>query len=133
MPGGLTDIGTYSFWGTPWPKNPGDFAAVNGVLPAYQGSSKNVTIPDNVIFLGHAVFNGYGLNSVTPSKNTRHIGNGAFADCKNLTSVTIPASVASIGPEAFAGCKRLKDVYYGAQNPGGQQSQLMTPEMGIIF
>lgn len=113
MPGGLTDIGTYSFWGTPWLKNLGDFAAVNGVLLAYQGSSKNVTVPDNVISVGNAAFSGCGLNSVALSKNTRHIGSGAFADCKNLTSVTIPAGVASIGLEAFAGCRSLKDVYYG--------------------
>lgn len=112
MPSGLTDIGTYSFWGTPYLKNLGDFATVNGVLLAYQGKDKDITIPENVSSIGNAAFNGYSLNSVTLSKNTRHIGNGAFADCKSLTSVTIPTRVTSIGLEAFASCKRLKDVYY---------------------
>ena len=117
MPSGLTDIGTYSFWGTPYLKNLGDFATVNRVLLAYQGKDKDITIPENVSSIGNAAFNGCSLNSVTLSKNTRHIGHGAFADCKSLTSVTIPARVTSIGREAFAGCKSLKDVYYeGAES-----------------
>ena len=113
IPSNLTDIGTYSFWKTPWLENLGDFATVNGVLLAYQGGDKDITIPENVSSIGNAVFNGYDLNSVTLSNNTRNIGDGAFAACKNLTSVTIPVSVISIGREAFGGSNSLKDVYYG--------------------
>lgn len=112
IPSGLTNIGEYAFWDTPWLKSLGDFAVVNGILLAYQGTNKDITIPENVTSIGNAVFNGYSLNSVTLSKNTRHIGNGAFADCQNLTNITIPVSVTSIGREAFVASNNLKDVYY---------------------
>ena len=38
------------------------------------------------------------------------IGDGAFADCSNMTSVTIPSSVTSIGDFAFSGCSGLTGV-----------------------
>ena len=43
-------------------------------------------------------------NSVT------RIGNGAFADCNNLTSITIPTNVTSIGAESFYSCSNLTSV-----------------------
>ena len=38
------------------------------------------------------------------------IGEGAFADCKNMYRVTIPTSVEVIGDQAFAGCTRLSKI-----------------------
>ena len=43
-------------------------------------------------------------NSVTS------IGNGAFADCINLTSICIPNGVTSIGKVAFVDCSKLATV-----------------------
>lgn len=88
IPEGLTDIGEGAFSETPWLAAKGDFPVVNGVLLAYQGTDRNVVIPDSV---------------------TR-IGKNAFAGCGDLASASIPGSVAEIGDYAFTGCWRLTDV-----------------------
>ncbi len=38
------------------------------------------------------------------------IGNGAFADCSNLTNIKLPNSITSIGNSAFGGCDSLTSI-----------------------
>ena len=66
--------------------------------------------------------NGYTLPAVSPEPTgdltipstlggkAVTIGNGAFADCSELTSVTIPASVRTIGESAFRNCAGITNV-----------------------
>jgi hypothetical protein len=44
------------------------------------------------------------LTTIKFPNSLKHIGEGAFAKCSNLTSIIIPNSVKSIGEKAFASC-----------------------------
>jgi probable HAF family extracellular repeat protein len=71
------------------------YTTTNGTITitGYTGPGGDVTMPDTICGL-----------PVTS------IGDGAFANCTNLTSVTIPDSVTSIGQYAFCGCSSLASV-----------------------
>jgi hypothetical protein len=47
--------------------------------------------------------------AVIPSK-VRHIGSGAFSNCRKLTAVVLPVSIETVGSFAFSGCERLRDI-----------------------
>ena len=86
---GVTSIGQNAFLNTPWLKNQGEFAIVNGILFAYQGSGEAV-IPS-------------GVTQIAPY---------AFYNCDALTGVTIPVSVVKVGDHAFWWCSGLSRVHY---------------------
>ena len=72
---------------------------------------KDLTIPDNITFIGnYAFYKCSGLTSVTIPNGVTSIGGSAFEGCSGLTSVTIPNSVTSIGYRAFFGCSGLTSV-----------------------
>ena len=66
------------------------FQISNGALIYYNGSARNITIPDTVTT----------------------IRVGAFRDCAQLESITIPSSVQQIGNSAFTGCRNLKRIVF---------------------
>lgn len=43
-------------------------------------------------------------------EGVEHIGNGAFAHCKNLSRVALPESLRSIGAQAFGDCHSLAEI-----------------------
>ena len=91
IPGSVTSIGTYAFYGC-------------------TGLS-SVTIPNTVTSIGHYAFYGCtGLSSVTIPNTVTSIANNTFYGCTGLTTVTIPNSVTSIGNSAFYGCTSLTTV-----------------------
>ncbi len=99
IPASVTSIEPYAFNNTPWLKSLGEFAVVNNILLAYQGSDSAVTIPNSVTSIGEYV----------------------FIDCDSLTSITIPGSVTSIGERAFQLCSGLTNVYYaGSEEQWGR-------------
>ena len=51
-----------------------------------------------------------GLDTYTIPDGVTEIGQGAFANCNELTSVIIPESVIVIGERAFNGCNNLVDI-----------------------
>ena len=120
IPDSVTEIEGWAFQHTPWLKNQGEFAIVNGILLAYQGKGGAVTIPSGVTEIGKRAFDGcIDVTSVTIPGSVTKIHSDAFMDCFSLTSVTIPSSVTSIGSWAFTGViSGLKDIYYG-----GSQAQ----------
>ena len=59
---------------------------------------------------------GIGGSRTVPGTVTS-IGNGAFADCFQLTSITIPASVTNIGDYAFSLCTHLSGIYFKGNPP----------------
>ena len=77
---------------------------------------EEVTIPDNVVEIGDAVFkNVLSLEESTLRKivipdSVAMIGNEAFANCFSLQEIVIPDSVEVIGSHAFEGCRSLESV-----------------------
>ena len=81
----------------------------------------NITIPNNVSFIGAKSFSGCtSLTSVVinnrPGGNNS-IGNYAFGNCISLTSVTIPGSVSRIGNYAFYRCSGLTSITVDRTTP----------------
>ena len=71
----------------------------------------SVIIPDSVMMIGGHAFSGCGkLNSVKFTDGVMYIDSYAFAFCSSLISVTIPDSVTSIGSHAFWNCRSLISV-----------------------
>ncbi len=98
IPSTVTEIDAYAFENTPYLTNlksnvgSNDFAIVgDGILLAYCGQGRDVTIPSTV----------------------KTIAPGAFMDKTAITSVTIPDSVLVIGDDAFRGCTSLSSVTGG--------------------
>lgn len=51
-----------------------------------------------------------GILEVVIREGVTHVGDEAFARCKNLKKATIPTGVTSIGGETFSGCEKLAEV-----------------------
>lgn len=51
------------------------------------------------------------ITRIVISEGVKTIGNGMFANCKNLKTVSFPDSMRNIGKKAFSGCRKLKSVY----------------------
>lgn len=88
MPGTVTEIKKYAFWGC-------------GNLNEVGISSRLERIDD------YAFSNASGLQKITIPYSVRSIGTKAFEDCRNLSDTVIPVSVTKIDPTAFDGCYKL--------------------------
>ena len=87
------------------------FEIVDGVLKQYNGSDKDVVIPNGVTSIGDNAFRYCEkLTSVEIPEGVISIGARAFQLCSKLKSVVIPQSVRSIGVEAFKLCSKLTNV-----------------------
>ncbi|MEE0858725.1 MAG: leucine-rich repeat protein, partial [Acutalibacteraceae bacterium] len=65
-------------------------------------SIKNISIPNNVIYIGNYAFDGCtSLSDVTIPSSVTNIGRCAFFDCTSLKMVTIPSEVEVIESGAF--------------------------------
>lgn len=98
IPGSVTSIGNYAFYGC------------SGLT--------SITIPNSVTSVGDFAFvDCSGLTSITIPGSVTSIGLGAFAGCSALPSITIPNSVTSIGERAFINCLSLTSVAINAVVP----------------
>lgn len=112
IPDSVTDIGNKAFADTPWLQNwldgktsdseEEDFLIVgDGILLAYRGKEKHVTIPETVKQIGPEVFKGHTeIENVDIPKSVTKIGGSAFVGCSSLTGLT--------------GCEGLETVMSGA-------------------
>ena len=104
-------------------------------LTAYNGSAKNIILPDGIKVIGEDAFFGnkqitavavpvgvetiedgafwmcLSLKNVVLPSTLRKIGENAFNSCVELTSIMIPEGVVEIGANAFTNCKKLKDIH----------------------
>ncbi len=82
-------------------------------ITAYNGSSKNVAVPDTlggkpVKEVGEGVFAGHTeISGLYICEGVSKIGASAFAGCTALTAIILPESVKEIGDDAFSGCTSL--------------------------
>ena len=99
-----------SFTGSAWAKAMGDFFIWNQTLLAYQGTAKEVVVPDGVAVIGSGAFYEKDITSVALPSSLEEIGEEAFYGCANLASITLPKALSYIGYEAFYGDKALTSV-----------------------
>ena len=111
IPKSVNYFGGKVFYNTPWlekKQNENPLVVVNKILIDGKKASGEVSIPENVTYIGKKAFEGCdNLTSVTIPKGVTSIGAYAFWDCSNLQSVTIPENVTKIESRAFAGCRKL--------------------------
>ncbi len=87
-----------------------DFSVEGGVLIAYRGGDRDVTIPSDlgIIEIGPSAFAGNAeIYSVRVPDGVLTIDAGAFRGCSELASILLPAGLQAIAPDAFADCPRL--------------------------
>lgn len=87
-----------------------DFIIIAGKLEYYTGSNTDIVIPKSVISIGNGVFaNQRNINSVVIADSVINIEKSAFEGCTALSSIYLPKSVKIIGDYAFknSGLKSL--------------------------
>ena len=80
----------------------GDFLVSGGVLVAYRGSVRELTIPDGVRVIAAEAFLGHDeIVTVTMPESLQVIGEGAFEDCTRLREVFLNQGLEQIKDRAF--------------------------------
>jgi len=136
IPVSLEEIGDLAFCGTKWYedlKRSNEMILVNNILlignsfqeevvvpegvtiisgEAFKdGVVKKVTMPDSVMSIGEAAFEGCTeLAEITFSKNLQYIGKDAFLGCTSLETVILPEKVKELEVAAFEACINLKSI-----------------------
>ena len=90
----VTYIGEKAFSGTKFIlTNNDEFVIVNNILVKYNGDSKKVTLPENVVSVAGGSFAAnIDIEELTLSTNTKLICSGAFASCSNLELLKVTSS-----------------------------------------
>jgi len=82
-----------------------EFEIRAGQLIKYNGSGKEVTIPDGVTSISNEAFKDCtSIESVTIPDSVQVIGDYAFSGCINLSSVKLPSGIEEISSGTFNGC-----------------------------
>ena len=84
-----------------------DFTVVGGVLTGYEGTVKNLAIPDDLGIwkIGAKAFDhNSDIQSIVIPKGVTEIGDHAFYYCRSLSHIEIPDGVTTIGAYAFSNC-----------------------------
>ncbi len=113
IPDTVEDIGWGIVNGTWWLSTRTEeyVVAGNGILLAYKGKSKNVTVPDGVrVISGYAFSNCDTVEKVWLPATLTMIDAFAFDKCQNLRSIQIQDNVQIIGQYAFHWCTSLEHV-----------------------
>jgi len=132
IPGSVTSIGNNAFSGTLWLEVQGDFVIVNGILLAYQGSAKEVVIPQGVVRIEDEAFAWNStLEIAVISEGVESIAVNAFYCCDNLKQLEIPGSVMEIGIDYYICCfKTCPNLEYINVSP--DNANYMS-ENGVLF
>jgi hypothetical protein len=106
------NIAPFAFDNTPWLDSMTDeFVTVgNGVLIAYNGTSRTPVFPETVRHLGGAFAGVENIFTVTASKGLLSISEMALSFCANLTDIELGLSLVYIGDQAFSGCEKLRSL-----------------------
>ncbi len=79
----------------------------------FASSIKELTIPDEVNFIGEKAFEDCELlRSVTLPAKLKEIGSASFRNCNELTALSFPEGFTTIGARAIASCEKLKSVSF---------------------
>ena len=75
---------------------------IGNVLLRYNGSSKELVIPEGIYMIGINAYNSYTIEKITLPSTVEVIGDKAFINCKNLKTVIFNSKIApDITKETF--------------------------------
>lgn len=107
------------------------------VLFKYEGTKKDVIIPEGITRIHHGAFAGTEITSVTFPKSLQIVGSDVFVSCKNLKELVFPENVKQIGGHVFSGCKLKRVVFPRELDELGDNHQTMgevvLPEKVVNF
>ena len=114
FPDSLIHIGSYVFEDTSWYKNqPNGVIYAGNVAYGLKGDFKDITIKEGTLAIADEAFRDNSIGKV--EKNIKlpnsliYIGSAAFDGCR-ITSIIIPQNVSSIGDRAFGNCYDLNSI-----------------------
>ena len=81
------------------------------VLFKYEGTKKDVVIPEGITRIHHGAFARTDITSVSFPKTLETVGSDVFWGCRNLKEVIFPENVKRIGSNVFRGCRLEKVVF----------------------
>ena len=133
IPNSVTSIGSYAFYNCSGLKTVYNFSNLsfskgsssNGYVAYYADNVVNAPNASNVVIEGDYAFAVVdGVNNLVTylgddteltlpadyNGENYVIGDGAFANCENITTITIPTGVVAIGENAFKGCTSLRRI-----------------------
>lgn len=87
IPSSLTEANFSSFGNTPWLAAMGDFPVINGTLLAYQGSSREILIPEGVTYL--TVLKSDQAEQVVIPATVTKMESATFENCPSVTSFIV--------------------------------------------
>lgn len=107
-------IAPFSFDKTPWFASLTDeFVTVgDGVLIAYNGTSRTPTLPDGIRHIGGAFTGNEEIRTLTLCRGVLSISEMALSYCTNLVGIDFGLSLAYVGEQAFAGSERLTSLVF---------------------
>ncbi len=107
-------ISPFAFDNTPWLASQTDeFVTVgDGVLIAYNGTSRTPVLPDSVRHLGGAFTGTSDVRSITFGKGVLTISDMALSFCAELAEVNLGLSLVYVGDQAFSGSEKLQTLIF---------------------
>ncbi len=107
-------ISPFAFDNTPWLASLTDeFVTVgDGVLIAYNGTSRTPVLPDDVRHLGGAFAGSSDIRSLTLGRGVLTVSDMALSFCPELTEVDLGLSLVYAGDQAFSGSEKLESLVF---------------------
>lgn len=110
--------------GTPIPENLEDllfYSVESSTADMYSGTNgnyvfkdctslTNISLPDNLRFIGYDAFNGSSLKEIVIPSNVRCLWTGAFGKCESLGDIRMSSKLKHIGLNCFKGCISLNAI-----------------------
>lgn len=107
-------ISPFAFDSTPYFSSLTDeFVTVgDGVLIAYNGTSRTPVLPDSVRHLGGAFAGNADIYSLTLGRGVLTVSDMALSYCTNLTDIDFGLSLVYVGDQAFSGSEKLTSLVF---------------------
>lgn len=107
-------ISPFAFDNTPYFSSLTDeFVTVgDGVLIAYNGTSRTPVLPDSVRHLGGAFAGNENIYSLTLGRGVLSVSDMALSFCTNLTEIDFGLSLVYVGNQAFSGSEMITSLIF---------------------
>ena len=107
-------IAPFAFDNTPWlAAQTDEFVTVgDGVLIAYNGTSRTPSLPDSVRHLGGAFAGRADIRSITFGNGVLTVSDMALSFCSELAEVNFGLSLVYAGDQAFSGSEKLESLVF---------------------